>query len=159
MCQWSSSEACTHPSNIKKVKSVPHSSHSPQYNLRTDPTTSSIPWQQVLVRAFSPMDSFSSCASHHKPFVHRMAAVNRCNVAFMVYDGSCHRQLSTFQSAELREQFENFVISIGASKFGDWYKFANLNQNLSAVGKTLELGGICYDLPFRTKSEGILHIL
>ena len=99
------------------------------------------------------MDSFSSCASHHKPFVHRMAAVNRCNVAFMVYDGSCHRQLSTFQSVELREQFENFVISIqvGASKFGDWYKFANLNQNHSAVGKTWELGGICYDLPFRTR--------
>ena len=82
-----------------------------------------------------------------------MAAVNRCNVAFMVYDGSCHRQLSTFQSVELREQFENFVISIGAVKFGDWYKFANLNQNHSAVGKTCqwELGGICYDLPFRTK--------
>ena len=74
-------------------------------------------------------------------------------------DGSASRQLSDFSSVEGRKEFEHFLISLGATKFGDWYKMPSVDQTHAGINKTWQLGGVCYDLNYRTSGEGILHIL
>ena len=89
-----------------------------------------------------------------------MPPVNRCIVVFMTGDGSVRRQLSDFKSAEIREEFENFLLSIiGTQMFGDWYRLPNAIDVNAGISKTLQLGGQCYDLPYRNAGEGILDIL
>jgi hypothetical protein len=83
-----------------------------------------------------------------------MAPVNRCIVAFMDGDGSASRQLSDFPTAEKREEFENYLLSLKATMFGDWYKLPSSNETRAGITKTWALGGNCYDLPYRTQGEG-----
>ena len=88
-----------------------------------------------------------------------MPPVNRCIVAFMTGDGSSIRQLSDFKTAEIREEFENFLLSMGAHMFGDWYNLPNGVDVNAGITKTWQLGGQCYDLPYRPHGEGIFAYL
>ena len=69
-------------------------------------------------------------------------------------DGSASRQLSDFTNAETREEFENYLLSLGATMFGDWYRMPSVNETHAGINKTWALGGNCYDLPYRTSGEG-----
>ena len=79
----------------------------------------------------------------------------------MTGDGSAIRQLSDFKFAEIHEVFENFLLSIGAHMFGDWYCLPNANDVNDGITKTWELGGQYYDLPYtaRPNGEGIFAYL
>ena len=87
-----------------------------------------------------------------------MAPVNRCTVAFMDGDGSASRQLSDFPTAVIREEFENYLLSLHAIMFGDWYKLPSVNDTRAGITKTWALGGICYDLPYRPQGEGFAYL-
>ena len=78
-----------------------------------------------------------------------MTPVNRCIVAFMDGNGDASRQLSDFPTAEKREEFENYLLHLGATMFGDWYKMPSVNETVAGITKTWELGGVCYDLMYR----------
>jgi hypothetical protein len=74
-------------------------------------------------------------------------------------DGSASRQLSDFPFAEMREQFENYLLSLGATMHGDWYQLPSVNEISVGITTTWEMGGQCYELSYRTSGEGILYIL
>ena len=83
-----------------------------------------------------------------------MTPVNRCIVAFMDGNGDASRQLSDFPTAEKREEFENYLLHLRATMFGDWYKLPSVNETHAGITKTWELGGVCYDLLYRRQGEG-----
>jgi hypothetical protein len=83
-----------------------------------------------------------------------MAPVNRYTVAFITGDGSTTRQLSDFPTAEKREELVNYLLSLKATTFGDWYKLPTVDNVHAGIQKTEDLKGNCYDLPYRKQGEG-----
>lgn len=79
-----------------------------------------------------------------------MASLQLYTVTFFV-EGFAGRQLSTFTTANKKTAFINFMEDNDGILFGEWHKFTDHAKFLSAIRKTRELGGICYDLPVNTR--------
>ncbi|KAF8621729.1 hypothetical protein AX15_007530 [Amanita polypyramis BW_CC] len=108
--------------------------------------------------SFFPKDSIDESflpthLSRIESFLIEMPPVNRLLVGFIVDNGNRNRQLSDFKTAEAREEFEHYLLSLGGVKFGEWYKLPGMDEKQKGIAKTLELGGNCYDMPFRFKRK------
>ena len=67
-------------------------------------------------------------------------------IGFMTDDGTTYRHISSFKTEESRKQFEYFILSHAPIKYGDWYKLSNAAEITAACIKTVQIGGVCYNL-------------
>jgi hypothetical protein len=68
-------------------------------------------------------------------------------------EGFDWRQLATFSHINNQSDFINYLVSKGATRTGDWYRFPPGGDQTfrDAIQKALDLGGKVYDLPPRTQ--------
>ena len=82
-----------------------------------------------------------------------MASFQPLSVLFY-REGFGWRELATVPDVASQSELINFIISLGATRSGDWYRFppdadATFHQ---AIKRAQDLGGKVYDLPYRTSS-------
>ena len=82
-----------------------------------------------------------------------MASFQPLSVLFY-REGFGWRELATVSDVAKQTELINYIISLGAARSGDWYRFppdadATFHQ---AIKKAQDLGGKVYDLPYRTSS-------
>ena len=65
-------------------------------------------------------------------------------------DGSL-RVLCALRSSTDKANLEKFAVELGGTKFGDWYKMANVKGINSVLERAEEMGGIVYYLPIKGK--------
>jgi hypothetical protein len=79
-----------------------------------------------------------------------MASFQPLSVLFY-REGFDWRQLATVSDVASQTELVNYIISLGAARSGDWYRFPDdADETLhQAIAKAHDLGGKVYDLRYR----------
>jgi hypothetical protein len=79
-----------------------------------------------------------------------MASFQPLSVLFY-REGFGWRQLATVSGVASQTELINYIISLGAARSGDWYRFSpDADETFhQAIAKAQDLGGEVYDLPYR----------
>jgi hypothetical protein len=80
-----------------------------------------------------------------------MASFQPLSVLFY-REGFAQRELATVPDVATQSELINYIVSIGGTRSGDWYKFPHdaAEAVQQAIAKAQAIGGKVYYLPYRT---------